>query len=98
MGGLELNLMVANTEAAIWERLIDPTDDDLSPEAARFLLRLDFRQMDHARMEELAQRSNDGTLTADEKVELQNYVRIGNVLALMQSKARLSLGHNARVL
>lgn len=87
--------MVANTEAAIWERLIDPSDDDLSPEVARFLLRLDFRETDHARMEELAQRSNEGTLTQDEQAELQNYVRIGNVLALMQSKARLSLRNPA---
>jgi uncharacterized protein YnzC (UPF0291/DUF896 family) len=88
--------MVANTETAIWERVIDPNEDDLSPEAARFLLRLDFGEPDHARMEELAQKSNDGTLTADERLELQNYVRIGNVLALMQSKARLSLHHTAR--
>ena len=85
--------MVANTETAIWERVIDPNEEDLSPEAARFLLRLDFGEPDHARMQELAQKSNDGTLTADERVELQNYVRIGNVLALMQSKARLSLRH-----
>lgn len=87
--------MMANTEAAIWERLIDPAHDDLSPEAARFLLRLDFRESDHARMEELAQKSNDGALMQDERAELQNYVRIGNVLALMQSKARLSLKHVA---
>jgi hypothetical protein len=88
--------MVANTETAIWERVIDPNEDDLSPEAARFLLRLDFGEPDHARMQELAQKSNDGTLTADERLELQNYVRIGNVIALMQSKARLSLRHTAR--
>jgi uncharacterized protein YnzC (UPF0291/DUF896 family) len=85
--------MVANTETAIWERVIDPNEDDLSPEAARFLLRLDFGEPDHARMQELAEKSNDGTLTEDERLELQNYVRIGNVLALIQSKARLSLRH-----
>jgi hypothetical protein len=83
--------MMANTEAAIWERLIDPADHDLSPEAVRFLLRLDFRESDHARMEELAQKSNDGALTPDERTDLENYVRVGNVLALMQSKARLSV-------
>jgi hypothetical protein len=88
--------MVANTEAAIWERMIDPAEDNLSAEAARFLLRLDFREPDHTRMEELAQKSNDGTLTDDERAELQNYVRIGNVLALIQSKARISLQHGAR--
>lgn len=88
--------MVANTETAIWERVIDPNEDDLSPEAARFLLRLDFGEPDHARMQELAEKSNDGTLTEDERTELHNYVRIGNVLALIQSKARLSLRHAGR--
>lgn len=88
--------MVANTETAIWERVIDPHEDDLSPEAARFLLRLDFGEPDHARMQELAEKSNDSTLTEDERTELHNYVRIGNVLALIQSKARLSLRHAGR--
>ena len=51
--------MVANnTQAAIWERLIDPSDEDLSPEAARFLLRLDFREADQVRMEEGFSRSS----------------------------------------
>lgn len=88
--------MIANTESAIWERVIEPSEDDLSPEAARFLLRLDFDEADHTRMAELAEKSNEGALTQDERDELQNYVRIGNVLALMQSKARLSLQHSRR--
>jgi len=82
--------MTMNTETAIWERVIKPGDADLSQDVAQFILHLDFREEDHERMEELAQKSNDGTLTADERAELENYVRVGNVMALMQSKARLS--------
>lgn len=88
--------MIANTETAIWERVIDLREGDLSREVARFLLRLDFGEPDHARMQELAEKSNNGTLSDDERLELQNYVRIGNVLALMQSKARLSRCHAGR--
>jgi hypothetical protein len=85
--------MTVNTEAAIWERVIEPTSTGLSEEAARFIIALGFTDADHQRMEELAVRSNDGALTDDEKDELENYVRVGNALALIQSKARLSLRH-----
>ncbi|HEY8749683.1 MAG TPA: hypothetical protein VIM11_16990 [Tepidisphaeraceae bacterium] len=88
--------MTANTEAAIWERLIEADRPDLVSEAAQFLLRLDFREADHERMAELSEKSNDGTLSDDERTELQNYVHVGNFLALMQSKARRSLNPRAQ--
>ena len=82
-------------ETAIWERVIDPNDDDISRRRLDFSCGSTSRKRT-MRMQEFAQKSDEGTLTADERLELQNYVRIGNVLALMQSKARLSLGHTAR--
>ena len=46
--------MTVNTETAIWERVIEPNSSDLSEEAARFILSLDFKGTDHAaRMEEI---------------------------------------------
>jgi hypothetical protein len=79
------------TEGAIWTRLLQPGSKTLSLEAARYLLRLEFAPEDKERMHELAARARDGSLTAAEQEEIRNYERVGNLLALMKSKARQRL-------
>ena len=83
--------MVASSEVAILGRVIEPDHADLSPDAARSLLRLDFKAADKDRMSELAGKAAEGTLEPGERDELNNYVQVGHLLALLQSKARLSL-------
>lgn len=83
--------MPANSEAAIWTRLIQPEREDLSPDAARSLLRIEFTEQDKTRMHELALKAQDGTLTGTEQAEIDNYCRVGRLLDLMHSKARRSL-------
>ena len=78
-------------EAAIWARLMKAQKHEVSPEAAEYLLSLAFEEGDRERMEHLAERSESGTLTNDESAEFDSYLRIGNMLAVMQSKARLAL-------
>jgi hypothetical protein len=79
------------TEGAIWGRLLQPGVKTLSLEAARSLLRLDFAPEDKERMHELAAKARDGSLTAAEQEDIRNYERVGNLLALMKSKARQRL-------
>jgi hypothetical protein len=68
----------------------------MTPEAARAILQLGYPETDHARMAELARKSNEGELTADERDELKGYVLVGEVLAMMKAKAHLSLrAHNS---
>ena len=50
-----------------------------------------FSEADHARMQELMDKSNEGVLTPDETAELDGYVNIANVLSVMHSQARLAL-------
>jgi hypothetical protein len=76
------------SEAAIFARLWEPGENGLSPELARHLLRLRFAERDRARMHELAAGNREGRLSADEQEELDNYVRVGDLLAILQSKAR----------
>jgi len=83
--------MGASIEAAILQRVIEPKKAGLSPEAARFLLSLDFPESDHARMAELSSKASDGTLSHIEEEELDGYLHISDLLALLQSKARVSL-------
>src|SRR5437016_853214 len=79
------------TEVAIWSRLLQPGGKTLSLEGARSILRLEFAPEDKDRMHELAAKARDGSLTAAEQEEIRNYERVGNLLALMKSKARQRL-------
>ena len=79
------------TEAEILGRVIDPATPSLAPEAARSILALDFQPKDHERMQVLADKAGQGILTTEELAELESYNHVGHILALLQSKARVSL-------
>ena len=89
-------LLSPNSEAAIWARLMQAQKDELPAEAAEFLLAMDFGEGDQRRMLQLAERSEAGTLTPEEQVEFDGYLHVGNLLAVMQSKARLALKTKAQ--
>jgi hypothetical protein len=84
-------LIAPNSEAAIWARLIDSQPDQLTRDATQYLLGFGFAERDHSRMQDLAEKSQAGTLTHDESREFDSYLHIGNLLSVMQSKARLVL-------
>lgn len=79
------------TEAAIWARIIEPKRNGLSAAAARSLLKLRFPNRDLQRMNELAQKNQEGLLSEAEREELEAYVKVGDLLSLLQLKARKSL-------
>jgi hypothetical protein len=82
----------ANSEAVVWARLMQAQTNVLSPEAAEYILSIGLPQDDRNRMEQLAESSEAGTLTEQERAELEAYLHVGNLLAVMQSKARITLG------
>lgn len=59
--------------------------------AARAILELDFKQTDKDRMRVLLAKAKKGTLRAKERVEIENYERVGHMLSLLKSKARRSI-------
>jgi hypothetical protein len=77
--------------AEILTRTINPTEGNLSVEAARSMLSFRLAPTDWERVNELAANARAGTLTVEERVELDEYERITALLELLQSKARLSL-------
>jgi len=79
------------SEIAMFARLIKIDEGDLPRALARCILTLGFDEDDQARMRELADRNQEGALTAEERAELQNFVKAGHLLALLHSKARRSL-------
>jgi hypothetical protein len=80
-----------NYERAILTRVIQPEQGDLSPAAARSLLKFHFPAEDRERMHDLAVKNQADKLTAAERQELDGYLRIGSLLDLLGAKARLSL-------
>jgi hypothetical protein len=77
-----------NSEAAIFARLWDGKSATLTPALARHVLKLKFDDADTARMHELAQKNREGQLSDVEREELDSYVKVGDLLAILQSKAR----------
>lgn len=84
--------MNANLEPVIWARLIQAQTGQMTAEVARYLLGIEFGEEDRRRVHELAERSEAGALTPEEQAEFDSYLRVGNLLALMHSKARVALG------
>jgi hypothetical protein len=87
-------MLATETEAAILDRVFRSDRGDLSPEVAGQLLKLDFSDSDHARMEELSIKAQDGALSVGEREELEGYINVSHLIALFQSKARKSLKNN----
>jgi hypothetical protein len=83
--------MVAQNEASIWQRVVEPSWSRLNPEAAKAILQLEFRPADLDRMNELAELAREGTLSPNQREELETYNRIGQALAIMQSQARSAI-------
>lgn len=79
-----------NTEASILARLIQARTE-MDAHVAQYLLSLEFESADVERMSSLAARSRDGELSAEETAELDSYIHVGNLLSIIQSKARVYL-------
>jgi hypothetical protein len=71
--------------------MIDPISRVLTPAAARQILEVRADDETQRRIDELADKCNEGTLTADERAEYQSYVSWFNFLTLLQAKARTFL-------
>jgi hypothetical protein len=83
--------MTTEAEVAILNRVIEPAVGRLSEEAAHAILALDFAQEDRRRMNDLAEKARNGALTVSENEEVDCYVRLGHLLGLLHSKARIAL-------
>jgi hypothetical protein len=74
----------------IFSRVIDPDAGSLPADLARFVCGLDFRPDDHARYEELSAKAREGSLTSQEEDELDGYLHVDSLLAILRLKAEKS--------
>ena len=74
----------------LWQRVVE-FRGELSPSAARALLKLGFSARDQARMGELSTKARAGGLTGQEQTVLDTFERLGCLLDIVHSKARQAL-------
>ena len=86
-----ITMSVTTSEGDILARAIDPARPDFSVEAARSISKIDFAPDDHAKMRLLAAKARNGTLTNEDRMALENYERVNNLLGILRSKARRSI-------
>ena len=84
-------LSPGKTASAIWGRIVKPEQANFTPELARTILKLDFDPEDYRRVDELSAKAQKGPLTLEEQAELDELIRVDLELAVLRSKARLSL-------
>ena len=88
---MESTLSPSKTAAAIWSRIVKADQADLTPDLARTILKFGFDPEDHRRIDELSAKAQKGTLTPEERAELEEYIRVDLKLTVLRSKARMSL-------
>lgn len=79
------------TDPAILERVLSPDRGDFPAELTRHILRLDFPEADHARYAALSAKAQEGTLTSDERAQLEDYLNVNDFLTIIKAKAEESL-------
>jgi hypothetical protein len=86
-----LNRMRQVHDSSVMNRLLEPFGQKLTPALARELVDLRAPSEEQDRIDELAEKCNEGTLSAEERAEYEDYVRAIHFLGIVQAKARAIL-------
>jgi len=82
-------MSLASAEQPLVDRLLEPLSRCIRGEGERELLNLRADAALQARIDELADKCDEGLLTPEERADYETYVRFGNFVAILQAKARL---------
>jgi len=75
------------TETDVLNQLLTAEEQGFTLDSARALLSLRFSSTAIDRMNELAAKNQQGTLTDAERADLEKFLRVGNFLNIVQAKA-----------
>ena len=70
------------------DRILDPVTDAFTPEVARRIVALKADPEMQSRIDVLATKSNEGSLTDDERAEYKNYVDVIDLSSVLQAKSQ----------
>jgi hypothetical protein len=88
--------MPKTLKPTLLEELLDPVMDSLNEEAAKRLIALKAGRKLQKRVDELAEKCNEGTLTAQERADYESIVAAGNFIGILKAKARFLLAKNRK--
>ncbi|HKM55893.1 MAG TPA: hypothetical protein VJY33_20980 [Isosphaeraceae bacterium] len=80
--------------ARFLDRVLDPLAACLNREAAQSIIDLRIDPDIQARVDTLAERANEGTISAEERAEYLSYVEATDLLAIFKLKAKHHLEAN----
>lgn len=81
-------------QAEIFRRVLEHQQGSMTPEVAHYFLQLELPGDDRTRLDELAAKARQGTLSAAEQADLDEFRRFGRLVELMKLKARKVLATN----
>lgn len=87
----EMTMTTTDSPADILELLMEPMARCMTTEAAREFVNLCGGEAFQTRMRELAEKSNEGLLTSDERFEYESYVMAADIMAILRAQARTHL-------
>jgi hypothetical protein len=80
---------------AVLEEMLEPVTRAFSREVAQALVNIRASEAARARISELAEKCNEGSLTPDEQAQYESYVNAVDLISLLQAKARVWLAGHA---
>lgn len=86
----------AQATTSILDRLLEPVGHAMPPAFAKELVELRAAPDVQARIDDLAEKCNEGVLTADERAEYESYVQVIHLIGILQRKARSVLTYGSK--
>lgn len=72
----------------LFDRILDPVTDAFTPEVARRIVELKADAEMQSRIDELATKSSDSSLTEEEVVEYKSFVDVIDLISVLQAKSQ----------
>ncbi len=86
-----ISRMGATADHRIFDEMLDPVGECLTPAVAARIAALRADPQTQHRLDALAEKNSEGTLTPRENAEYAAYVEALDVIAILQAKARKAL-------
>jgi hypothetical protein len=87
--------MIQPSTHSVVDESLDPVGHCLTPEVAQRLVGLRATPQVQEKLDDFAEKSSEGTLTAEERVQYEASLRAINFISLLQLKARALISTTA---
>ena len=82
------SVLMATSSVDILDQVLTPFTECLTPEVAQKIAEMRAEPAIQARLDNLAEKSNEGRLSSEERFEYEKYLEAFHLITILQSKAR----------